>query len=205
MISSTTTESNTKPNHTNPFDADLNVNGYRADWKLLDGTFVEALGFPDDPAYMAKAQHKIKLAGRHQISVLTVTQSDIARLASTFRKWLPRENAGPTSAELPPRPVKSATPTTAASPHTNGKNATNMQARAERLERCRQAVKLQVGGATRKHISDQLGVSEESSPHYYETASSTPTQPLIQRGSQLQERLRQHGSVGFPEQNSVMR
>jgi len=41
-----------------------------------------------DPAYLAKAQHKIKLAGRHQIPVLTVAQSDVADLASIFTKWL---------------------------------------------------------------------------------------------------------------------
>jgi hypothetical protein len=39
------------------YDADLNITGYRADWKLLDGTFVEALGFPENTAYMAKVQH----------------------------------------------------------------------------------------------------------------------------------------------------
>jgi hypothetical protein len=113
------------------------VTGYRADSKLRGGTFVEALGFPNDPAYMAKAQHKIKLAGQHQIPVLTVTQPDTDDLASIFAKWLPRANARPINAELPPRPVKPAKPTPAADPQGNGKNATNVQARAERLERCR--------------------------------------------------------------------
>jgi hypothetical protein len=37
---------------------------------------------------MAKAQHKIELAGRHQIPVLTISQSDVAVLASIFTKWL---------------------------------------------------------------------------------------------------------------------
>ena len=71
-----------------PFDAEHNPNGYRADWKLSDGTFVEALGFPNDPAYMAKAERKIELAARHRISIVTVTHADIDNLVAIFRKWL---------------------------------------------------------------------------------------------------------------------
>ena len=41
----------------------------------------------------------------------------------------------------------------------NGQNAANALARAERVNRCRQAVGLQAGGATRKQIAEQLGVS----------------------------------------------
>ena len=43
-------EHETEPHY--PFDPELNVTGYRADWKFPDGTFVEALGFPNDAAYM---------------------------------------------------------------------------------------------------------------------------------------------------------
>jgi hypothetical protein len=71
-----------------PFDAEHNPNGYRADWKLSDGTFVEALGFPNDPAYMAKAARKIELAARHRIPMVTVTHTDINQLAAIFKKWL---------------------------------------------------------------------------------------------------------------------
>jgi hypothetical protein len=71
-----------------PFDAEHNPNGYRADWKLSDGTFVEALGFPNDPAYMAKAERKIELGARHRISIVTVTHADIDKLVAIFRKWL---------------------------------------------------------------------------------------------------------------------
>ncbi len=75
-----------EPNY--PFDAEHNLNGYRADWKLADGTFVEALGFPKDPAYMSKADKKIQLAARYGISVVTVTHADLNKLAVVFKKWL---------------------------------------------------------------------------------------------------------------------
>jgi hypothetical protein len=53
-------------------------------------TFVEALGFPNDQAYMAKAHLKMKLAARLGIPMLIVTHSDTRDLASIFSKWLPR-------------------------------------------------------------------------------------------------------------------
>ena len=71
-----------------PFDVEHNTNGFRADWKLCDGTFVEALGFPKDPAYMAKANRKIELAARHNIPVVTLTHADTPNLAEIFGKWL---------------------------------------------------------------------------------------------------------------------
>jgi len=46
------------------------------------------LGFPNDPAYMAKAERKIELAARHRISIVTVTHADIDKLVAIFRKWL---------------------------------------------------------------------------------------------------------------------
>ncbi|UXA15809.1 hypothetical protein KXD97_32680 (plasmid) [Mycobacterium sp. SMC-8] len=71
-----------------PFDARDNPNGYRADWRLSDGTFVEALGFPNDPAYMAKANRKMKLAARYNIPVVTLTHADTSNLPGIFSKWL---------------------------------------------------------------------------------------------------------------------
>jgi hypothetical protein len=71
-----------------PYDPADNVNGCRADWKLSDGTFVEALGFTKDPAYMARARIKIALAERHGIPVVTVTHADLDKLAAIFEKWL---------------------------------------------------------------------------------------------------------------------
>lgn len=70
-----------------PFDPEMNTTGYRADWKLSDGTFVEALGFTKNSDYMAKVQRKLALAGRHQISVITVTETDLVHLKSIFRRW----------------------------------------------------------------------------------------------------------------------
>jgi hypothetical protein len=141
-----------------PFDPDVNVGGYRADWKLSDGTFVEALGFTNDSAYMEKAQRKISLAARHQIPVVTVTHVDIANLASIFAKWLPPEDACPIRTQLPARPENPTAGTSSTAPKST-QNAANARARAERLDRCRQAVELQARGATRKQISEKLGVS----------------------------------------------
>ena len=93
--------------------------------------------------------------------MLTVTQFDTAELASVFAKWLPREDRLSVPCQVC-RPVPLSPPSQhPLDPQANGKNAANAQARAERLERCRQAVKLQIDGATRKHISVELQVSEE--------------------------------------------
>lgn len=142
-----------------PYDPDINPDGYRADWRLGDGTYVEALGFTANPVYMAKAQRKIDLAQQHQIPVLTVTETDLPNLLSIFGKWLPPEADRPQNPDLPPRPAvaarkRSSTPGADA----RGKNPTNAKVRADRVERCRTAVELQSGGATRKQISEQLGV-----------------------------------------------
>jgi hypothetical protein len=148
-----------------PFDSEVNPDGYRADWRLSDGTFVEALGFPKDPVYMTKAERKISLASRHQIPVVTVTESDLRNLLNIFEKWLPAEKDRPQSAALIARPNQVVRERgSAPAPNTMGRNATNAQARSDRLERCRVAVELQVGGAMRKQIGDQLGVSENVVP-----------------------------------------
>ncbi|MCV7281426.1 hypothetical protein H7J88_17455 [Mycolicibacterium flavescens] len=44
----------------------------------------------------------------------------------------------------------------------DGRNVANTAVRAERLARCRQAVDLQLSGASRKQIGEQLGLSEEA-------------------------------------------
>ena len=142
-----------------PFDPDVNPDGYRADWRLADGTFVEALGFTANPVYMAKAQRKIALADQHQIPVLTVTETDLPNLFTIFAKWLPPEGDRPQNPSLPPRPSiagrkKQSTP----GADGRGHNPTNAKVRSDRLDRCRSAVELQAGGATRKQIAERLGV-----------------------------------------------
>jgi hypothetical protein len=72
-----------------PFDPELNRNGSRADWRLADGTYVEALGFTADPTYMAKVERKLSLAARHRIPVVTVTQAELPSLPDIFARWLP--------------------------------------------------------------------------------------------------------------------
>jgi len=143
-----------------PFDAEHNVHGFRADWKLSDGTFVEALGFPKNTEYMAKAERKLKLAALNDIPVVTVMYEDIPRLSLIFDKWLPSEGERMPSVELPPRPSWSPKKKKPAGPN-NGKNATNTAARRERLRRCREAVGLQAGGASRMQIAAKLGISQE--------------------------------------------
>lgn len=70
---------------------------------------------------------------------------------------------------MPPRPAGSAPLTKTAkkvgSPSAgngNGQNASNSRARADRLDRSRLAVELQVGGATRQQIAERLGVSGDA-------------------------------------------
>ncbi|MBX7134081.1 MAG: hypothetical protein K1X67_15515 [Fimbriimonadaceae bacterium] len=153
-----------------PFDPDINPDGFRADWRLADGTFVEALGFTANPAYMAKAERKIDLASRHQIPVVTVTESDLRNLPNIFAKWLPPESDRPQRGELAPRPPRNNTIVTTTGSASNGsgkssgQNASNSQARADRLDRCRRAVELQAGGATRRQIAEHLGVSNDVVP-----------------------------------------
>ncbi len=78
-----------------PYDPELNRNGSLADWKLHDGTFVEALGFPNRTDYMAKAERKIRLADGHKIPLVTLTENDLNRLEKIFERWLPPTNAQP--------------------------------------------------------------------------------------------------------------
>jgi hypothetical protein len=148
-----------------PFDPDVNLDGYRADWRLADGTFVEALGFTSNPVYMAKAERKISLAARHQIPVVTVTEDDLRDLLTIFAKWLPPESDRPQRVDLPQRPVR-AIRRDRSDPEADGRgrNSSNSKARSDRLERCRLAVGLQAGGKTRKQIGELLGVSSDVVP-----------------------------------------
>jgi hypothetical protein len=71
-----------------PYDLELNRGGLRADWRLADGRFVEALGFPDEEAYAARVERKLELAQRTGIRVVTVTVEDLGRLSEVFARWL---------------------------------------------------------------------------------------------------------------------
>ncbi|NJC73908.1 hypothetical protein HC031_29970 [Planosporangium thailandense] len=71
-----------------PYDSELNTTGLRADWRLADGTFVEALGLPDEKAYAAKVERKLELARRTGIRVVTITADDLSRLSTVFAPWL---------------------------------------------------------------------------------------------------------------------
>jgi hypothetical protein len=156
-------EHETEPHY--PFDLEINLHGYRADWRLSDGTYVEALGFTQNPVYMAKAQRKISLAAQHHIPVLTVTESELPNLLHIFTKWLPPEGDRSQSVNLPPRPAQSVRRTESTpDANSNGRNQSNSKARSDRLQRCRIAVELQTGGVTRKQISEHLGVSLDVVP-----------------------------------------
>ncbi|UOY03692.1 hypothetical protein [Blastococcus sp. PRF04-17] len=72
-----------------PRHADLNTTGLRADWLLDDGTYVEALGMPDEPAYAAKVARKRELAEHTGIRLITLTVEDLTRLPEIFAFWLP--------------------------------------------------------------------------------------------------------------------
>ena len=106
----------TEPHY--PFDPDINPDGYRADWRLADGTYVEALGFTTNPVYMAKAERKISLAAWHQIPVLTVTESELPNLLNIFAKWLPPNSDRPQYVDLPPRPARAARRSESVQPQT---------------------------------------------------------------------------------------
>jgi hypothetical protein len=106
-----------------PFDPEMNLGGYRADWRLADGTYVEALGFTNNPVYMMKAEHKIRLAKRYNIPIVTVTVANLRELPAIFAKWLPPIGDRPRSDQLLPlaaRPVRRTG--SADSPNASGQN-----------------------------------------------------------------------------------
>ncbi|MFJ4584650.1 hypothetical protein [Streptomyces echinatus] len=83
-----------EPEPSYPRHPELNTTGLRADWRLADGTFVEALGLMTQEAYAAKVARKRKLARHHGLRLVTVTAEDLDRLPEIFADWLPDGSAG---------------------------------------------------------------------------------------------------------------
>ncbi|WP_225809491.1 hypothetical protein [Streptomyces spinosus] len=82
-----------EPEPAYPRHPELNTTGLRADWRLADGTFVEALGLLTREAYAAKVTRKRELARRHGLRLVTVTAEDLDRLPEIFAAWLPNGTA----------------------------------------------------------------------------------------------------------------
>lgn len=72
-----------------PHHPRLNATGLRADWRLADGTFVEALGLMDEQSYSKKVSRKRELAHIAGIPLLTLCADDLNRLPEIFAPWLP--------------------------------------------------------------------------------------------------------------------
>lgn len=72
-----------------PRHPELNTTGLRADWRLADGTFVEALGLMERQEYAAKVARKRELARLAGLRLVTVTAQDLHRLPEVFADWLP--------------------------------------------------------------------------------------------------------------------
>ena len=70
-----------------PWDDEFNTTGLRADWRLADGTFVEAFGM-DSQKYLDKVERKYALAERHQIRLIALAPRDLARLPEVFADWM---------------------------------------------------------------------------------------------------------------------
>ncbi len=85
----------------------------RADWRLPDGTYVEAAGLMDDPAYAEKMSQKRVLAEQVGVRLVVVMPSDLNRLGALFAEWMPLDPLGQPAARgwLPARrdqaPVRS--------------------------------------------------------------------------------------------------
>ncbi|MEU7845906.1 hypothetical protein AB0B69_00700 [Micromonospora parva] len=147
-----------------PYDPDLNTTGLRADWLLDDGTYVEAWGLPDEPAYAHKMTRKIELAARTGIRLVGVTSADLGNLHDVFASWIIGEAravpsalfGGPTDPRLE-RPRKPGSP----APRTTNPDA-NAATRAARLERCQRAVALQEEGMSRAAIAEELGMGPDA-------------------------------------------
>lgn len=73
-----------------PHHATLNPNAARrADWPLADGTFMEAAGLMDDPAYAQKMSQKRQLAEHAGVRLGVGEPADLNHLAAVFPEWLP--------------------------------------------------------------------------------------------------------------------
>lgn len=62
----------------------------RADWRLRDGTMVEAAGMMAVSEYAAKMKSKKALAKSLGINLLIITPGDVSDLDAVFFPWLPR-------------------------------------------------------------------------------------------------------------------
>lgn len=71
-----------------PYHPQLNVTGFRADWRLGDGCFVEAAGLTSRPKYNEKLARKRALAAATGIELVVVSEPDLPRLAQVFARWL---------------------------------------------------------------------------------------------------------------------
>jgi hypothetical protein len=60
----------------------------RADWRLPDGTMVEAAGMMDDPSYAAKMEQKLALADALSVPLLVLTPDMVLQLEQAFEHWL---------------------------------------------------------------------------------------------------------------------
>lgn len=146
-----------------PMDTDFNPTGRRrADWLLADGTFVELWGLPNDPTYAAKMLQKRQLAARHSLTLIEITDRDLARLPIVFARWLPPMETETTSWIWSPVVKRGDPAPKASSADARGRNAFNAAARQDRLERCHRAFELQKLGLSRREIALKLQVSADS-------------------------------------------
>ena len=82
------------PEPSYPKDDQLNPNGLlRADWKLEDGTLVEAFGALEKEDYRMKADLKRALASKHNLRLVEITPRDDHRLSELLGEWMPSESA----------------------------------------------------------------------------------------------------------------
>lgn len=78
-----------------PLHPELNPRGAkRADWRLPDGTMVEAAGMLDDPGYAAKINLKRALAAALDLPLLVITPEMVLTLDQVFAAWLPQGTHG---------------------------------------------------------------------------------------------------------------
>jgi hypothetical protein len=65
----------------------------RADWRLADGTMVEAAGMLDDPTYAGKMRQKRAMAEALGIRLLVLTPEQVLHLDQAFEPWLSTTSA----------------------------------------------------------------------------------------------------------------
>ncbi len=72
-----------------PKHPDFNPRGAkRADWRLADGTMVEAAGMLGDPIYAEKIRQKRAMAEALGIRLLVLTPEQVLHLDQVFGPWL---------------------------------------------------------------------------------------------------------------------